>query len=601
MDGKIPVISFKDFCFHYKIQNNPTLHDINLDIYEGEKVLILGASGSGKSTLANCINGLIPFSFNGKITGSVKVNGLETRDLSIFKISTMVGTVLQDSDAQFVGLSVGEDIAFAMENDAVPRAEMLPKVQSQSREVGMEDFLVNLPFNLSGGQKQKVALAGVLGESMNILIFDEPLASLDPYSGTVTIDLIDKIAREKNRTVIIIEHRLEDALYRPVDRVVLMDKGRIVADTTVFELLCGDLLKQYGIREPLYISALKYAGCELGSIDGLDDPGKMALSEADIKKLRDFFAFKPDSEPLVYGEETIRSEDVTFSYIRGSKPKNVLQNISFSVRKGERVALIGKNGAGKTTLARLICGIDRPDSGVIYINSENHKKLSVREIGEEIGYVMQNPNQMLVKDIIKDEVELALRLKKLPEDDVKSRAESTLRTCELYRMRNWPVDAVSYGQKKRITVASILALEPEVVILDEPTAGQDYRHYMEIINFINRLNAEFGKTIIFITHDMHLAIENTDRAIVLSEGELIADDSVFSVLSDDDIIQRANLKQTSLYTLAMRLGISPEKCIEHYIIHERSERAQLEQTKVTGQSEGAEKLEESERAVSADE
>ena len=575
MNGKKPVIVFRDFNFHYKIQKSPTLHDINLTIYEGEKVLILGASGSGKSTLANCINGLIPFSFAGEITGSLEVNGLETRDLSIFKLSTMVGTVLQDSDAQFVGLSVGEDIAFAMENDNTPRSVMLPKVAQRSAEVGMEDFLTALPFNLSGGQKQKVALAGVLGEDMNILIFDEPLASLDPYTGTVAIDMIDRIAREGNRTVVIIEHRLEDALYRPVDRVILMDKGRIVADTTAFDLLCGGILKQYGIREPLYISALKYAGCTLDDIKGLEDPEKMELSEPDKVKLCDFFMRDIAAEPAAAGDETIRAENVTFSYIKGQKAKNVVRDVSFSVKKGERIALIGKNGAGKSTVARLICGIDRPGSGAVYINGGKATAMSVREIGEEIGYVMQNPNQMIVKDIIIDEVELALRIKKLPEDEVKSRAEGALRTCEIYRMRNWPVDAVSYGQKKRITVASILALEPEVVILDEPTAGQDYRHYMEIINFINRLNAEFGKTIIFITHDMHLAIENTDRAIVLSEGELIADDSVFSVLSDDDIIRRANLKQTSLYTLARKIDIPPEKCIEHYILHERTTRAAL--------------------------
>ncbi|MDR2598713.1 MAG: ABC transporter ATP-binding protein [Oscillospiraceae bacterium] len=569
MNGKKPVIQFNDFNFHYKIQNKPTLHDINLTIYEGEKVLILGASGSGKSTLANCINGLIPFSFEGNITGSLKVNDQETRDMSIYKLSTMVGTVLQDSDAQFVGLSVGEDIAFAMENDNIPRAEMLPKVLQYSTEVGMEDYLLSLPFNLSGGQKQKVALAGVLGDSMNILIFDEPLASLDPYSGTVTIDLIDQIARNGNRTVVIIEHRLEDALYRPVDRVILMDKGRIVADTTADALLRGDLLREYGIREPLYISALKYAGCDINTIQGLDDPSTLELSDENKKKLRAFFESQADIQPPVLGEETINVDNVTFSYIKGTKAKNVLKDVSFSVKKGERIALIGKNGAGKTTLARLICGIDRPNAGIIYINGENNKALSVREIGEEIGYVMQNPNQMIVKDIIKDEVELALRLKKLPDDEVINRAENTLKTCELYRMRNWPVDAVSYGQKKRVTVASILALEPEVIILDEPTAGQDYRHYMEIINFINKLNAEFGKTIIFITHDMHLAIENTDRAVVLSESELIADESVFSVLSDDDVITRANLKQTSLYILAKKIGISPEKCIEHYILYER--------------------------------
>jgi len=569
VSDKKPVIQFRDFSFHYKIQKNPTLHDINLTIYEGEKVLILGASGSGKSTLASCINGIIPFSNEGMITGSLTVGGTETRELSIFKLSNIVGTVLQDSDAQFVGLSTGEDIAFAMENDNVPRTEMLPKVWERSSQVGMQDFLSSLPFNLSGGQKQKVALAGVLGENMNILIFDEPLASLDPHTGMLTIDLIDRISREGDCTVIIIEHRLEDVLFRPVDRVIIMDKGRIAADTAVPELLRGGLLRQYGIREPLYVAALKYAGCELSEIKGLDNPDEMELSEGDKEKLCLFFKLKTDYSPPVLGEEAVRAEGITFAYSRGPDVMNALQDISFSVRRGERVALIGKNGAGKSTLARLVCGIDRPQAGAVYIGGADNKALSVKEIGEEIGYVMQNPNQMLVKDIIKDEVELSLKLRGLPDGDVTARAEDILRICELYRMRNWPVDAVSYGQKKRITVASILASQPDVIILDEPTAGQDYRHYMEIINFINKLNTEFGKTIIFITHDMHLAIENTDRAIVLSEGELIADDSVFSVLSDDDVITRANLKQTSLYTLAGKIGIEPDKFIEHYIHYER--------------------------------
>jgi energy-coupling factor transport system ATP-binding protein len=569
MDERKPVIQFKDFGFHYKIQKNPTLFDINLTVYEGEKVLILGASGSGKSTLANCINGVIPFFHAGTVTGSLKINGVETSSLSISRLSHIVGTVLQDSDAQFVGLSVGEDIAFAMENDNIPRREMLPKVVSRSKAVGMEDFLAAVPFNLSGGQKQKVALAGVLGENMNILIFDEPLASLDPYTGTVAIDMIDRIAREAGRTAIIIEHRLEDVLYRPVDRVILLDQGRIVSDTSVFDLLCGGSLQRYGIREPLYIAALKYAGCELSAIRGLEDPVNMEFSESDREKLRVFFSRPADNAGQKLGDEALRVENLTFTYGQMADAKDAVRDISFSVRKGERVALIGKNGAGKSTLARLICGVERPRAGSLYINGVDNKTLSVKEIGMEIGYVMQNPNQMLVKDTIREEVELALKLRNLPDEEIKTRVEETLRSCEIYRMRNWPVDAVSYGQKKRITVASILALEPDVIILDEPTAGQDYRHYIEIINFLNRLNCEYGKTIIFITHDMHLAIENTDRAIVLSEGELIADDSVFSVLSDDAVIKRANLKQTSLYTLARKLDIPPEKCIEHYIRYER--------------------------------
>ena len=569
-NGRNPVIQFTDFNFRYKTQQKPTLYDINLTIYEGEKVLILGASGSGKSTLLNCINGIVPFSFEGDITGSVKVNGRETRELSIFKLSNEVGTVLQDSDAQFVGLSVGEDIAFSMENNNIPRSEMLGTVLKRSQEVGMENFLAALPYHLSGGQKQKVALAGVLGEQLNILLFDEPLASLDPKTGTLTIEMIEQIAQDGNRTVVIIEHRLEDVLHRPVDRVVVMDQGRIVSDSTTFELLCSDTLQTYGIREPLYISALKYAGCNIKEIKHLEDLDKLALSNDDKDKLHTFFSKKVDSFEPELGDETLRLENISFSY---DDKFDAVSDISFSVRKGERIALIGKNGAGKSTIARLLCGISRAKSGNIFINGKDIKPMSVKEIGTEVGYVMQNPNQMLVKDIIIDEIELALKVREYPPDEVASRSENTLRICELYRMRNWPVDAVSYGQKKRITVASILALEPDIIMLDEPTAGQDYRHYMEIINFINKLSLKYKKTIIFITHDMHLAIENTDRAIVLSEGKLIADDSVFSVLSNDSVIEKANLKQTSLYTLAGKLGLLPEKTIEHYIHYERMYRA----------------------------
>jgi len=569
MTDKKAVIEFVDFGFHYRIQNAPTLFDINLTLYEGEKVLILGASGSGKSTLANCINGIVPFSYKGTISGSLKVNGRETRDLSIFELSGSVGTVLQDSDAQFVGMSVGEDIAFAMENEAVPRAEMLPRVLAHSKRVGMEDFLGALPFDLSGGQKQKVALAGVLDEGMNIFIFDEPLAALDPQAGMAAIDLIDRISHSGTYTTIIIEHRLEDVLYRAVDRVIVMERGRIVADCTPFELLCSNTLQEYGIREPLYVSALKYSDCDIAEIPNLEDVSAMQLSDRSIAKLQAFFEKPTDYEPRKLGEELIRLENIAFAYDK----KTVVRGISFAIRKGERIALIGKNGAGKSTLARLICGISRPASGIIYIGGEDYTRLSVKEIAEDIGYVMQNPNQMLIKDIIKEEVELALTLRNKTPEEVAAQSEKAMRTCEIYRMRKWPVDAVSYGQKKRITIASILALEPEIIILDEPTAGQDYRRYTDIINFINKLNDEYGKTIIFITHDMHLAIENTDRAIVLSDGDLIADDSVFSVLSDDEIIEKASLKQTSLYTLARKIGIAPEDFTQHYIHYERMVRA----------------------------
>jgi energy-coupling factor transport system ATP-binding protein len=560
-------IRFENFGFQYKVQQKPTLYDINLTLRKGEKVLILGSSGSGKSTLANCINGLIPFSNEGTITGSVTVNGVETRDSSIHELSKIVGTVLQDSDAQFVGLSVGEDIAFAMENEAVPRSKMVPVVHRHASVVGMEDFIGAIPFDLSGGQKQKVAIAGVLGSDVSILIFDEPLAALDPQMGQTAVELIDNLSQNGEQTIIIIEHRLEDVLHRRVDRVILMSEGRIVSDSTPDELLKSTLLHDYGIREPLYITAMKYAGCSIEDNLNLCDIHCIEFTQDNRKKLIEFFSGDPSVQHMDTDEEVVRLEDVSFAYDEGV---NVLNNVSFSIHKGERIAVIGKNGAGKSTAAKLICGIARPQSGDVFIGAKDAANLSVKEIGEHVGYVMQNPNQMILKDTIKKEVEFALTVRGTGMDEIRERVTAALNACSLYPMRNWPVDTVSYGQKKRITVASILVLHPDVLILDEPSAGQDYKSYMEIMHFLEVLNKEYGITILFITHDMHLALENTDRAIVFSDGRLIADDRVFAVLANDDVIRRASLKQTSLYTLALRLDMPPEQVIRRFIEHERS-------------------------------
>jgi len=563
---KKPVIEFKDFSFRYKSHNEFTLHDINLTIYSGEKVLILGPSGSGKSTLGNCVNGLIPFSYDGEIKGSCKVSGIEVREANIFTISNHVGTVLQDSDAQFVGLSVGEDIAFSLENDAVPRPEMLEKVDAAAKIVDMDGFLEAIPYSLSGGQKQKVSLAGIMhNKDVETLLFDEPLAALDPAMGMSAIDLIDQIHKNHEKTILIIEHRLEDVLYRHVDRVILVNEGRILLDLTPDALLRSDTLRQNGIREPLYLSALKNAGVHFDEDEHLD-----SLEELDFAKYRDAVtaAFQNSalSAPKPKGEKIIEVSHVSYRY---GKERLALDDVSFEICRGEKISVIGKNGAGKSTAAKLICGIIRPQEGTVRLNGQDYTALSIREIGRMVGYVMQNPNQMLVKDMIRDEVSLALTLNDFEPSAIEERCEKVLRMCGLYSMRNWPVGVLSYGQKKRVTIASILVLQPDVIILDEPTAGQDYRRYTEIMQFIDTLNREYNITIVFITHDMHLAIEYTDRSIVFADGRCIADDAVFRVLSNEDVISRANLKQTSLVTLAERCGIDPEHYIHYFIDCER--------------------------------
>ena len=563
-----PVIEFKNFTLRYASQKKPTLHDINLTIRQGEKVLILGPSGSGKSTLGNCLNGLLPFSTKAEFTGSVKVAGLETREQSIHKLSAHVGTVMQDSDCQFAGLTVGEDVAFSLENDRVPRPTMLQKVKQALGIVDMTAFEQHVPFALSGGQKQKAALAGVLHNDVDILLFDEPLAALDPMAGLQAIELIDRIHKEQGKTIVIIEHRLEDVLHRPVDIVILMDRGRIVADTTPAQLLCGSLLQDNGIREPLYLTALKYAGCTVSPQDEPDSISSIRL-EGKLDYLRAWFA-QPVPPPVRQtGPCVAEPQHVSFSYDK----KPVLKDVSFQLFQGERVALVGKNGAGKSTIAHMLMGIRRPKDGSVLVEGKDYASLSIKEIGERIGYVMQNPNHMLIKDMIREEVTLALTLRGAPKAEIDGKFEQVMELCGLSGMKNWPVSALSYGQKKRVTIASLLVTQPKVMILDEPTAGQDFRHYREIMEFLDELNRKMGLTVVFITHDMHLAIEYTDRVIVMADGEKIADGDVFRVLSDEAVLQRAHLKETSLCALARRAGLPPEAFVRHFIHYERMVRA----------------------------
>ena len=561
-----PIIEFKDYSFKYRSQVEPTLLDINLSIYPGEKVLIVGPSGSGKSTLAHCINGLVPFSFTGESTGSLKIEGQEPKELGLFGLSKLVGTVLQDTDGQFIGLTVAEDVAFSMENDCIAQDEMFERVDRVAKTVDITDLLDHAPNALSGGQKQRVSMAGVIVDDVDILLFDEPLANLDPATGKRAIDLIDRIHKKNNTTILIIEHRLEDALYRDVDRIVVVGDGRIVADVRPDELLTGPVLKEQGIREPLYITALKYAGCRIDKADLPQHIESMNLLPYK-EKVRNWYDKVQLTKKTPNREPALEIRDLSFSYTPGQP---VLSHIDFSIFRGEMVALVGKNGAGKSTLASLICGFMQPDQGEIYLNGDNLAGYSIKERGEKIGLVMQSPNQMISKPMIYDEVALGLRVREVAEETIKERVFETLKICGLYPFRNWPVSALSFGQKKRVTIASILVMNPEVLILDEPTAGQDFRHYTEIMEFLRRIHEKLGITIIMITHDMHLMLEYTDRAIVIADGKMLADDTPAHILTNEEISDRAYLKKTSLYDLAVKCDIAePTAFVERFIQYER--------------------------------
>lgn len=562
-------IEFSNFSFRYESLDKPTLKNINLRIEKGEKIVIIGPSGSGKSTLGQCLNGLIPHAIKGETSGKLTINGQDTAPFDMHQFTEQVGTVLQDTDSQFVGLSIGEDIAFALENQLMSNIDMYPLVKATAKMVDLEQMLERSPHDLSGGQKQRVSLAGILVDDVDVLLFDEPLAALDPKTGKKTIEIIDELHRETGKTIIIIEHRLEDVLHSSVDRIILMESGEIIADTAPDEILASPLLEEYGIREPLYLSALKEAGC---AIEGDAKPSSLnTLPLAQYQTaVSTWFEASKATNVEKQAETLLAVRNLTYSY---DGEKNALEDVSFDVKRGEFVSVLGKNGSGKSTITKLVMGVIEPDQGSMILNGQDLNELTIFERSQKVGVVMQNPNHMISHHMIFDEVAFGLRNRGVEEKQVEAKVLEVLELCGLSKYRHWPIEALSYGQKKRVTIASILALEPELLILDEPTAGQDYRNYTSMLSFIEKLNRELGITVMIISHDMHLVLEYTTRSIVIADSKLIADAPMTEVFSSPALLDQANLATTSLYELATELGIeNTNDFMQHFIDVEKARR-----------------------------
>lgn len=542
---KEAIIEWKDFSFRYETQQEPTLQGVDLTIYKGEKVLIVGPSGSGKSTLGQCLNGIIPNIYKGQMSGEFLIKGQAAFDMSIYDKSHLVSTVLQDTDGQFIGLSVAEDLAFALENDVTVLDDMKSRVHKWAEKLDLLPLLAQRPQDLSGGQKQRVSLAGVLIDESPILLFDEPLANLDPKSGQDIIELIDQIHKEEGTTTLIIEHRLEDVLHRPVDRIVLINDGRILFNGSPDQLLATDLLTQNGIREPLYLTTLRQLGVDLAKEEQLANLDNLSISKGQIQLRTELVKETPELQSL------FRLEDVSFSY----DDRPILKSLHLDIKKGEKIAIVGKNGAGKSTLAKALSSFIQTEGRYLW-EGQDIKEDSVAERAERVGYVLQNPNQMISTNMIFDEVALGLRLRGVDEQEIETRVYETLKICGLYEFRNWPISALSFGQKKRVTIASILVLGAEIILLDEPTAGQDQKNYTEIMEFLEELHQQ-GHTIVMITHDMQLMLDYSDRALVMVDGELIADTDPASLLSNPELLIKANLKETSIFNLANKLDVDP--------------------------------------------
>ncbi|MGO1280429.1 MAG: ABC transporter ATP-binding protein [Leuconostoc mesenteroides] len=543
-----PFIDFQHVTFKYHAQSEPTLHDVSFQIYPGEKVLIAGASGSGKTTLLRLLNGLIPQAYQGDITGELTINGKKILNQSLFDLSLQAGTVLQNSDAQFVGMTVAEDIAFSLENDNQPIKIVREKVAKWANRFGLGKRLTLAPQSLSGGQKQRTAMAGVLVDEGDLLLFDEPLASLDPAAGAAAMALIDELQQERNMTVVVIEHRIEDVLRAHIDRVIVMAHGRIVANDTPTAIIQAGVLSANGLDEPLYIQLLRRAGVPVNKIPHVAD-----VEKVDVSNFRD--QIETLAEPVqtvTHDDKQLLVQNLTFAY---DQQEPLFENLSTSIHEGEILGIVGKNGSGKTTLSHLLTGFLTPSGGDIQLDGRSLLSDSIKERAGHIGYVLQNPNHMITKATVFDEVASGLRLRNIDEEQVTERVREMLQLVDLDGMRNWPISALSFGQKKRLTIAAVLVLKPEILILDEPTAGQDATHTSQLLSFLQNINIANHTTIIIITHDMHLLANFVQRALVVVDGQILADTTPAELLANEALVDAASLRTTSIYRLAQRLSI----------------------------------------------
>lgn len=512
-----PLLAIKDLAFRYRDRHELAIQDISLEVTPGELLLIAGASGCGKTTLIRCINGLIPRSYKGELHGQISLRDKSTQTMSLAQISQIIGTVLQDPERQILGTRVENEVAFGLENLGLSRAEIRQRVQEALNYLGIDDLRTRETFNLSGGEKQKVALAGVLAMRPSLLLLDEPLASLDPASARETLALIRHLADE-GIAVLMVEHRVEDALRIHPARVMFMQEGRI-----------------------------RY----LGAIEGLSKvvdyheiklPAKMIIAQAarDPEPPRlEFLPAVPRSKEQP--EPIVEFDQVAFQYEPGV---NVLEGISLAINRGDIIAVLGPNGAGKTTLVKHAIGLLKPKAGSVRIGGRSTTQLSVAQIASTLGYVFQSPSHMLFAPTVYEELAFGPRNLQHPPDQIKKEVTEAIDIVNLTGKEQDPPLALSFGQQKRVSIAAILAMHSRILVMDEPTAGQDYQNYLNFMDSILQLPS--FEAILFITHDVDLAVIYANRVLLVANGQLVADGPPEIVLSDLERLQSCRLMPTSL-------------------------------------------------------
>jgi len=552
-------IEFNNFSWQYAGSKNWALKEINLKINNGEFVVITGPSGAGKTTLCLCMNGLIPQRINGILKGNVKIFGKSTLEHDIYEFVKDIGMVFQDPETQFISMSVKNEIAFGMENFGIPREEMRKRLEWVLKLVRMEDSLNKSPIELSGGQKQRVAIASILVIEPKILIFDEPTSDLDPIGRNEVYSVISRIREEREATIIMIEHNLEEvATY--ADRFILMHDGNIILDLPKDEFFeeiekISEISKNVPqIAEFFYI--LKKKGVWNGRIpitlnDAYEEFEKIySKNLIKIKNFHLYKSFKKDKKLLNENKPIIIVENLYYQYPDGTV---ALKDINLNIKKGEYLAIVGQNGSGKTTLVKHFNGLLKPTRGKVIVKGIDVSSPKVRELINYVGYVFQNPDHQLFCQTVFDEVMFNFKQLKINEEIAKEKTLKILESMDLLRYAEEHPFFLGKGQRRKLAIASVLSLNPEIIIVDEPTTGQDWKGSKEIMNILDRLNKEDKRTIIVITHNMRIVAEHCDRVIIMSNGRIIFDGDVKEAFTSEKILEQAFLKPPQITEFAKML------------------------------------------------
>jgi len=562
-----PLISFQNFSFTYSDQREPTLKEISVTIYEGEKILVLGPSGSGKTTFARCVTGVLPNEQNGDVTGNIIFHPTEEKSDFPFEnflpneIALIKESILTDLE-KTERMTPRQKIPFQT-------AQELMKLEGWRNFLDKRPYLKNSFKKLSEQQLGEITMAGISMAGRPLIILDEPLANLDPYSGDLAMKFVDDLHRVSDTTVLIVEHRLEDVLVQSVDRILLFSEGRIIADANPEDILKTEILSDIGIREPLYITAMRYAGVDLDNIRELADVHK--VNGPQLKEtMENWLTYLPQFRYQESNEVLLELDNVSFKYPWNDE--DIVDGVSMRVYRGEMISLVGANGAGKSALSRLIIGEEQTQSGRILWKGKEVIDSNPIVAENFIGYVPQNPKDIISQETVYEEIALKLIQRNIPEAEIKQKVDEVSKVCGLQYIKDLPLSMLSFGQLKRVSIAAILALDPQMIILDEPTAGQDFSHYKDIMNFLQKIHQN-GVTVIIVTHDMHLMLEYTRRAVVMAKGKIIADTSSAFVLINPQLIQAASLKETTLFTFAKQIGMNdPYSFTEKFVYYDRAAR-----------------------------